>query len=152
MLQRDPNWVFLTLEDRLYHGNDTMRSDELHCYSYAALFGENGSVTLPYGMVMKALTELADLFVGVPSGPYCLSMVKPELPTVGIWIEHFPSWYSEPKPDAIHVISRNVYDLGHGYYPGSFLSQGELHYRAHRVDTRRITGEQVFNAAEELLT
>jgi hypothetical protein len=152
MLQRDSRWMFLSLEDRLYEGQDTLRSEDLHCYSYAALFGENGTVNVPYGLVMKALAELADLFVGVPSGPYCLSMVKPELPTVGIWIEHFPSWYSEPKPDAIHVISRNVYDTGSGYYSGSFLSQGELHYRAHRVDTRRITGEQVLNAVEELLT
>jgi hypothetical protein len=78
-------------------------------------------------------------------------MVKPELPCVGIWLEHFPSWYDEPKDSSIHIISRNVSDLGLDKRVGSFTSLGNLHYRTMPVDTRRVYGEQVLAAVEQVL-
>lgn len=97
MLQKDNRWTFLVVEDRLFDGDDTVRSPDLHAYSYAELFGTPETSCLPFGLVMKVVLNLAELCVGVPAGPYELSMAKPELPTVGIWLQHLPSWYDEPK-------------------------------------------------------
>jgi hypothetical protein len=151
MLAKDPDWIFLSMEDRIFEGDDTLSSDEIQCVSYAQVFGSIGGTGLPFGLVMKALVNIADLCVGVPSGPYHLSMVKPDLPCIGIWTNQFPSWYDEPKEDSIHVISKNVVEKGYMDRPGSFTEMGGLKYDCRFVDTRRITGEQVMAAAEELL-
>lgn len=147
MLKHDPNWTFLVMEDRLLKGEDTICSKELSAYSYAQVFGAN----LPFGLAMKACANVADLAVGVPTGPHHLAMAKDDLPVVGIWLAHMPSWYDEPKQASIHVISRNVIRTERGHRPGSFLSRGELIYRALEVDTRIITGEQAFEASRILL-
>ncbi len=112
MLAKDPCWLFLTCEDRLASGYNTVRDPQLNCVSYAELFGSRNEGAMPYGWVMRALINLAELMVGVPSGPYHLAMVKKSLPVVGIWIEHFPSWYDEPKEESLHLISRNLVDNG----------------------------------------
>lgn len=151
MLRKDPRWMFLVMEDRLFEGSDTMRGAELQCWSYAELFGAPDTPTLPFGLVLKALMHLAALSVGVPAGPYHLSMAKPELPTVGLWIEHLPSWYDEPKDASIHLLSRNVREQGLDQRPGSFLEQGELRFRGTWLETRIIPGEQVVQAVESLL-
>jgi hypothetical protein len=114
------------------------------------LFGAPEIGVLPFGLVMKVLVNLAELCVGVPSGPFHLAMAKPGLPTVGIWIEHLPSWYDEPKAASRHVISRNVRDCGLDLRPGSFFRKEGLEFRALRVDSRIITGEQVMAAVEDL--
>ncbi len=152
MRKKDPRWMFLVMEDRLYDGDDTVRSEELHAYSYAELFGAVGGDTPPFGLVMKALVGLADLAVGVPAGSQHLCMAKPGLPTVGLWIDHLPSWYDEPKPESIHLVSRHVHDQGQDARPGSFTDRAGLHYRTVALDTLRIPGEDVFRAAEELLS
>ena len=66
--------MFLVMEDTMFHGADTVRSEELHAYSFAELFGAAGQACFPFGIVMKALVNLADLSIGVPTGPYHLSM------------------------------------------------------------------------------
>jgi hypothetical protein len=152
MLRKDPHWMFLVMEDRLYEGDDTVRSADLHAYSYAELFGPIGGQSPPFGLIMKELANRADLAVGVPAGPYHLCMAKPGLPTVGLWIDHLPSWYDEPKPEAVHLISRNVRDKGLDRRPGSVLDRPGLNYRARLLDTRHIPGEQVLSAVEELLS
>lgn len=151
MLRKDPRWLFLVIEDRLFNGQDTMRSSELHAFSYAELFGTSQSSCLPFGLIMKVLANTADLCVGVPAGPYHLCMAKPELPTVGIWIGHLPSWYDEPKPASVHVISRNVREMNFDLRTGSFSEKGQLRFRMMWVDSRIITGEQVVSAVEELI-
>jgi hypothetical protein len=151
MLRKDPDWMFLTMEDRMFAGDDSVRSDELHCYSYAQVFGELGTGVLLFGLALKALTNLADLAVGVPAGPRQLWMAHPSLPTVGIWIEQMPSWYDEPKEASIHVLSANLRASGADSRPGSFTRLGALEFRTVRADTRPITGEQVLQAAEALL-
>jgi len=151
LLRRDPRWIFLVIEDRLFQGYDTVRSRELRAFSYAELFGTPDTSSLPFGLVMKVLLSLADLCVGVPAGPYHLAMALAELPVVGIWTEHLPSWYDEPKEASIHVVSRNVRDRQLDQRPGSFDSRGDLAFRLMAVDTRIITGEQVLSAVEELI-
>jgi hypothetical protein len=151
MLRRDPSWVFLVVEDQLYSGHDTVRSRDLRAVSYAELFGTPGPSSIPFGLIMKAILSLADLCVGVPAGPYHLALARADLPVVGLWLEHLPSWYDEPRPGSIHVVSRNVRDQGLDQRPGSFVSCGPLDFQMLAVDTRIITGEQALHAVEQLL-
>jgi hypothetical protein len=151
MLRRDPRWIFLVMEDRHFGGDDTVRSGDLRAVSYAELFGTPGPSSIPFGLVMKAVLSLADLCVGVPAGPYHLAMARADLPVVGLWIEHLPSWYDEPRADSVHVISRNVRERQLHERPGSFTSLGPLEFRALEVDTRIITGEQALHAVENVL-
>ena len=151
MLRKDPRWMFLIMEDRFFQGADTVRCEELNAYSFAELFGAVGAACFPFGLVMKALVNMAELAVGVPTGPYHLSMAKPELPTIGIWLEHLPCWYDEPKPNSMHLVSRDVVQMGLDRRPGSFTDRGNLHFPTRWVETRIITGEQVLEAVEGLI-
>lgn len=150
MLRKGPQWVFVVIEDRLFEGEHTVRDAQYNCFSYAELFGEPANSTVPFGWVMKALVNCADLSIGVPTGPYHLSMAKPGLPTIGLWIEHLPSWYDEPKEESIHLVSRNVRDRGFYARPGSFFEKGALKFNHVEVGTRILTAEQVLSAAEFL--
>ncbi|MEX3815492.1 hypothetical protein AB3X96_35540 [Paraburkholderia sp. BR13439] len=151
MLRNDPRWNFLVIEDRLFTGDDTVRSRELHAVSYAEVFGISGASSIPFGLILKVVLSFAELFIGVPAGPYHLAMVTPDLPVVGLWIEHLPSWYDEPKDISIHVISRNIQDKQLDKRPGSFASRDRLSYRTMAVGSRIISGECAFEAAQALL-
>lgn len=151
MLRKDSRWMFLIMEDILFHGDDTLRSEELHAYSFAELFGSVGQAAFPFGIVVKALLNVADLSIGVPTGPFHLSIAKPELPTIGIWLEHLPSWYDEPKPNSLNLIGRAVREAGMDRRPGSFTDKDELHFPTRQLDTRIVTGIQVMEAVETLL-
>jgi hypothetical protein len=151
MLRKNRNWLFLLMEDRLFEGADTSRNSELHAHSYAELFGTPDTSSLPFGLVMKALTNLADLSIGVPAGPYHLSMAKPELPTVGIWTEHLPSWFDEPKAASIHVVSKNAHVQCLFERPGSFDKREGFSYKIIQAETRIIEPEVVLSAVEALL-
>ena len=152
MLRKDRRWMFLVMEDRLFSGDDTVRSPKFNSYSYAELFGISGASSVPYGIVMKALVNLATLSIGVPTGTYHLSMAKADLPTIGIWTEHLPSWFDEPKTSSIHLISRNVCEQQLDLRPGSFCQKGELEFRMLWVASRVITGAQVLSAVEQLFS
>jgi hypothetical protein len=150
MLRKDPRWLFVSMEDRHFSGEHSLRSRRLQCYSYADLFGSIRASSVPFGLVMKALADLAELVVGVPSGPYHLCMAKPDLPTIGLWIEHLPSWFDEPKGLSIHVISSNVADRGLDKRRGSFSNAGNLFFKWMCVPSRTIGGQDVLDACEEL--
>jgi hypothetical protein len=151
MLRKDPNWLFLSLEDRHFTGDDTLQSEALHTLTYAQLFGDVANAGIPFGLVLKALMHLASLVVGVPTGPYHLAMARGDLPTVGIWLTHLPSWYDEPSDCSRHLIGRDVLE-GDAYgRPGSFFEAGGLRFRARLLDTHIATGEAVLEAVEELL-
>jgi hypothetical protein len=151
LLDKDPNWIFLTFEDRLFNGYDTLRDASLNSFSYADVFNTVGDGCAPYALILRALMEIADLCIGVPVGPYHLSMAYPNLPSVGLWIDHIPSWYDEPKSGSINII--NSHAIHQKYYdrPGSFDERELLNFHARHVDTRIITGHQVFSPVEELL-
>ena len=142
---------FLAMEDRIFEHDNTLRDRALNCWSYAELFGTPDDFSLPFGNLMKAILNVADLVVGVPAGPYHLAMVKPELPTIGVWAEHFPSWYDEPKEASLHLLSRNLRDHGIDKRVGSIYEMGEAKFKCWHLDSRIIPGESVLNAAEELL-
>ncbi len=151
MRAKDDRWIFLVFEDRLFEGDDTVRSRELEAYSYAELFGTIDQPMIPFGLVVKVLASIADLCVGVPVGPFHVCMAKPDLPVVGIWIEHVPSWYEEPKEASIHLIGRCVRERRLNRLPGSFFTKSHLHYRSTYTETRGVAGEHVLAAVEELL-
>jgi len=151
MLRKDPRWTFLSIEDRIFEGEHTVRDPGVHAYSFAELFGPVASSNVPFGILMKALIRVANLVVGVPAGPYHLAMAKAEVPTLGIWIEHLPAWFDEPKACSVHVVSRNVRDQGLDRLPGSIAASSEMAFRMIFVDTRIITGEQVMEAVASLL-
>jgi hypothetical protein len=151
MLKKDPRWTFLIMEDRYFEGVDTVRDAELNAFSYAEIFGNTQDFRFPFGWMMKAILNCADLSVGVPSGPYHLSMAKRNLPTIGLWIQHLPSWYDEPSDSSIHLITRNLRDSGVDQRPGSFAGKDHLHYRSVELETRYIPAEQVLSAYETLV-
>lgn len=151
MLKKDPNWLFLSIEDILFEHDHTLKSEELHCYSYAEVFGDTECSVLPFGLLMKALVNLADLSVGVPAGPHHLCMLRDDLPSVGVWISHCPSWYDEPKDASIHVLSRNLKDHGLDTRPGTITERCELRYRTMELDTLRVSGQAVLDAVEVLI-
>jgi hypothetical protein len=149
--QHDPGWIFVVMEDRIFKGDDTVTDRQWRSFSYAELFtGANGG-PLPFALVLKALLAVSDLTIGVPSGPTHLAMAKPGLPTIGIWTEHFPSWYDEPKNEAIHLLSRNVWAEPLATRPGSFSNLESLNYRMRKLEARIISGEDVFCAFEDLM-
>lgn len=151
LLQKDPGWVFLSMEDRHYSGDDTLGASDLNCFTYTEIFNSVlMDANVPFGLVTKALTNFAEIAVGVPAGPFHLCMAKRELPAVGIWLEHFPSWYDEPKGNAIHIVSKNVADHAMNKRPGSFERNEHLNFRVVWADTYPIMGEQVLQAVESL--
>jgi hypothetical protein len=151
MKARDPRWMFLVVEDRMFEGDDTVRDPALDAVSYAELFGTPDNAPVPFGLVMKSVLARADLCVGVPAAPYHLAIAKPGLATVGLWTEHMPSWFDEPKEESIHLVSRNVIDEGLDRRPGSLGGSGSFRFDLRFLDTRVIPGEAVADAAEDLL-
>ena len=150
--RRDPGWVFVSMEDRMHDGNDTIRNRAVGSFSFAELFSGESGGPLPFAVVLKALLSFADLVVGVPAGPYHYAMAVPGLPVIGLWAEHFPSWYDEPKSESLHLISRNVWAGELGRRPGSFTTAGDLEFRTTCLESRVIPGDAVVEAVEGLLT
>jgi hypothetical protein len=150
LLKKDRRWIFLSMEDRLFDGDHTVRSKATNCFSYAELFGTASHDSIPFGIIMKALVKLASLSIGVPTGPFHLSMAKRDLPTVGIWIQHSPVWYDEPKECSIHLLGS---EAGKGPHcaPESISGSNGLSHRTLIQDSRIITGEQALGAVETLL-
>jgi hypothetical protein len=86
----------------------------------------------------------------VPTGPFHVCMANPNLPTIGLWIEHLPTWYEEPKEAAIHLIGRNA-QRKINMKKGSFIERPGYSHRALYVQTRASPGEDVITATEALL-
>lgn len=148
MLRKDPRWMFLLMEERQF--SDSIACPENHCFTYREVFGEPATACAPLGRVMKCLVRLASLCVGVPTGPYHLAAQVEELPTVGIWLKHLPSWYDEPRDGLVHVIGQRA-AARLDVLPGSFLERDEFAYKSIRVDTRIVPAEAVMAAVEMVL-
>jgi hypothetical protein len=150
LLKKDSQWLFLSMEDRLFDGDDTIRSERTHCLSYAELFGTGSGGGIPFGVIMKVLVKLASLSIGVPTGPFHLSMARNDLPTVGIWLQHAPTWYDEPKSCSIHLLGSEIGNSPN-FRRQCLTGSNGLSHRTVLEDTRIITGEQALHAVETLL-
>lgn len=150
MLAKSKGWCFLLMEDRDYA--DSIKNPALHTFAYSDVFGEPEAAFAPFGRVMKCLASAASLCVGVPAGPYHFAAQAPALPTVGVWLEHLPSWYDEPRAGLLHVIgSHAAQRLGAPGQPGSFIERDDFNYAVRVLDTRTVPGDAVMAAVEELL-
>ena len=139
------------MEDRAYAGDNTVASQDLGCLSYHSLFGGVNGGPLPFSLVLKALLAVAELVVGVPTGPTHLAMARSGLPTIGIWLTHHPSWYDEPRNLAINIVSKNVWASELGSRVGSFSARDSYDYNIRHSDTLTISGELVSSVVEELI-
>lgn len=148
MLRKDRNWAFLLLEERDFE--DSVKGADQNCYAYCDVFGGPAAGYAPFARVLKCLLRIASLCVGVPTGPYHLAAQVAELPTVGIWTEHLPSWYDEPRDGLVHVIGSES-SKGIGQRPGSFVNKGAFRYRSITLESRIVPGEAVIAAAETLI-
>ncbi len=147
--KHDEKWICLAMEDRHFEGDNTIKSK--NCFTYAEIFGTPDLSFLPFGIIMKYLNYRANLVVGVPTGPYHLSMITNTHPTVGLWIEHLPSWYDEPKSDSIHIISKNVADKGLDKRVGSFFKHDNLEFNHIISESKPLFGELVFETAKKII-
>jgi hypothetical protein len=145
MRQKDPSWMFVTMEEKEFEGDNTIRGS--NCYSYCQVF-KNAP---PLGLALKALLGYSSLCVGVPTGPFHLAMAMPSLPVVGVWIEHWPLWYDEPRGGTIHVLSRFLRETGTDKRIGSVKSCGSVDLQLMTLDTQEVPGQAVFDAAQTLL-
>ena len=148
--RKDAAWFFVTMEEQAFTGANTVREAALGCVSWHELFGVADGSSVPFGLVLKALLHFTALVVGVPAGPYHLAMAKPGLPVIGLWTEHHPAWYDEPKDASRHLLSRHLSDIGTLDRPGSFSSRGDFAFHTRRLESRIILGEEVLGTMEEL--
>jgi hypothetical protein len=72
LLKKDPNWIFLTFEDSLFDGYDTLRDVSLNSFSYAEVFNAVGEGCAPFALILKALMGMADLCIGVPVNSHAI--------------------------------------------------------------------------------
>ena len=78
-------------------------------------------------------------------------MAKLDLPTIGVWLTHFPTWYEEPKEASIHLIGQEVRNRSLDKLPVSAIANANSKNRLRNIPTRTVRGEHVLNAVEELL-
>jgi hypothetical protein len=97
---RDERWRFLVLADE---------SRGEHAATFAELFGD---APLPYANLLKAIGARAELFVGVPAGPFHFAVARGGVRCVGVWLAHHPYFYDEPSPLVRHVVGSRVRERG----------------------------------------
>ncbi len=70
------------------------------------LFADLG---VPFAHVLVTLIRASHAYAGVASGPLHAALSIGERPIVGIWLGHWPEYYDEPSPDAVHLVGPLVY-------------------------------------------
>lgn len=143
--QDDPSWIFITMEERDFEGEHTI-SGPL-CHSYFRIF--NGGP--PLGLVLKALYHFTTLCVGVPTGPYHLAHLMPNVAVVGVWLRHWPLWYDEPRAGVIHIVGKHVYNQSLDQRIGSLREYNGVRPTIIDVESLNIPGEAVLEASKQIL-
>ena len=115
---------------------------------FRALFGD---LDEPFARVYKALAVRTHLFAGIPAGPLHLTMARGGVPVVGLWLAHHPDWYDEPNPDAIHLVGRYVRERGFDRRRATTSKPPSLAHRLFYLDTAKISGGDVLDAARTVL-
>ena len=59
--------------------------------------------------MLETLVRASRAYAGVASGPLHTALSIGERPIVGIWLGHWPEYYDEPSPTAVHLVGPLVY-------------------------------------------
>ncbi len=100
----------------------------------------------PFAALFLALTARLHACIGVPSGPLHAISARADIPLVGLWFAHYPTWYDEPNPLALHLVGRRPIARGFHLRPASTSLPTTLAYRIETVDSERISPERVLDA------
>lgn len=111
-----------------------------------------GDLDLPFAHVLVTLIGAADAYVGVASGPLHTAIAMGGRPTVGIWLSHWPEYYDEPSPGAIHLVGPQVYRRGLDRRIGALTKAraGVLPYRIEAFRSRPPTSSDALDALERV--
>ena len=104
----------------------------------------------PFAVLFLALMARLHACVGVPSGPLHAVAARGGIPLVGLWFAHYPTWYDEPNPLALHLVGAGPIARGLHLRPASTTLPTSLEYRIEAVETERICPERVLDALTRL--
>ncbi len=138
---RDPR-IRVILLDALGDPNDGWleRSRSLRFRAISAEIDE------PFALLFLALMARLHAFVGVPAGPLHAVAARGGIPLVGLWFAHYPTWYDEPNPLALHLVGRRPIARGFHLRPASTSLPETLAHRIESVGTESVSPERVLDA------
>ncbi|MGC8484949.1 MAG: glycosyltransferase family 9 protein [Candidatus Baltobacteraceae bacterium] len=138
---RDPRLRVVVL-DALGDPNDGWleRSNAISFRTVAAEIDE------PFAQLFLALLARLHAFVGVPAGPLHAVSARGGIPLVGLWFAHYPTWYDEPNPLALHLVGARPIARGFHLRPASTSLPETLAHRIEVVGTESISPERVLDA------
>jgi len=116
----DGSWKFISFLKSKH--KESLHFPDLGCFDFYKIFD---NLNVPFSFVLKYLLIQCSLFVGIHSGPYALSVLCENHPTILICKNSLPSWYDEPKKNSVSVISRSMQKIN---TPGSFFNQSGLNF------------------------
>ncbi len=111
--------------------------------SFRALAAE---VDEPFAETFTALLARLHACVGVPAGPMHAVSARGGIPIVGLWLAHYPTWYDEPNPLALHLVGERPIARGYHLRPAATTLPKSLDYRIEQVGTEGISPELVLDA------
>ncbi len=101
--RRDPRARIITVDERTSHAIGRERD---LAPTTTDLFADLG---VPFAHVLVTLVRASHAYAGVASGPLHTALSVGGRPIVGIWLGHWPEYYDEPSPDAVHLVGPLVY-------------------------------------------
>lgn len=144
--RRDERARVVTVDER---GSATIGRESGLAPTTTDLFGD---LDLPFAPVLVTLVRAAHAYVGVASGPLHAAIAMGGRPTVGIWLAHWPEYYDEPSPEAIHLVGPAGYRRGLDRRVGARTKAdaGVLPYRIEAFRTRPPTSTDALDALERV--
>ena len=146
MRRRDPHARLVTVDERT---SAVIGRESGLAPTTTDLFGD---LDLPFAHLLVTLVRAAYAYVGVASGPLHAALAMGGRPTVGIWLAHWPEYYDEPSPEAIHLVGPEVYRRGLDRRIGARTKAraGVLPYRIEAFRDRPPTSTDALDALQHL--
>jgi len=101
--RRDPLARIVTVDE---HTSDALGRERGLAPTTTDLFADLG---VPFAHVLVTLIRASHAYAGVASGPLHTALSIGGRPIVGIWLGHWPEYYDEPSPGAVHLVGPLVY-------------------------------------------